>query len=151
MQAHKTYRSLDAYLKSAKDWTRLAAHADRLLALQQIYAQIAPQHLADASQVANYKLGIVVIHAANGAVAAKLMQLGPSLRGEFRKRGCEVTEVTAKVQPLRPRTDPPRPAAVRAIPASGTGHLSHLAHRLPPESPLRRALERLLDQSRHGR
>ena len=151
MQAPDYRRSLDTYLRSAKDLARLAAHADRLLALQQTYAQIAPQYLAEASQVANYKSGIVVIHAASGAVAAKLMQLGPSLRDEFCKRGCEVTEVTAKVQPLRARADPAAPAAVREIPAASAGKVADLARQLPADSPLRQALQRLLDHARHGR
>lgn len=151
MQARKTDRSLDAYLKSAKDLARLAAHADRLMTLQQIYAQIAPTYLAEASQVANYKLGIVVIHAASGAVAAKLTQLGPSLRDEFCKRGCEVTEVTAKVQPLRAAAALAKRTAVREIPAASAVHVADLARQLPAESPLRQALQRLLDHARHGR
>jgi len=151
MQARKTDRSLDAYLKSAKDLARLSAHADRLLTLQQIYAQIAPNYLAEASQVANYKSGIVVIHAASGAVAVKLMQLGRSLRDEFCKRGCEVTEVTAKVQPLRAKEGPVTAAAVRELPAAGAGKVSDLARQLPVDSPLRQALQRLLDHARHGR
>ena len=151
MQARKTDRSLDAYLKSAKDLARLSAHADRLLTLQQIYAQIAPNYLAEASQVANYKSGIVVIHAASGAVAVKLMQLGRSPRDEFCKRGCEVTEVTAKVQPLRAKEGPVTAAAVRELPAAGAGKVSDLARQLPVDSPLRQALQRLLDHARHGR
>jgi hypothetical protein len=151
MQAPEYRRSLNTYLRSAKDLARLAAHADRLLALQQTYAQIAPQYLAEASQVANYKSGKVVIHAASGAVAAKIMQLEPRLRGEFFKRGCEVTEITVRVQ-VRARPDAaPAPRPVREISGTAVQGLTWLESSLPADSPLGSALKRLLDHARHGR
>jgi hypothetical protein len=151
MQAPDYRRSLDAYLRSAKDLARLAAHADRLLALQHVYAQIAPHYLAEASQVANYKSGKVVIHATNGAVAAKLNQLASSLRDEFCKNGCEVTEITARVQV---RTEPvaaPQRARPREISSAAARGLAQLGNTLPAGSPLGAALRQLLDHSRHGR
>jgi hypothetical protein len=151
MQAPENRRSLDTYLRSAKDLTRLAAHADRLLALQQTYAQIAPHYLAEASQVANYKSGKVVIHAASGAVAAKINQLGPSLRDEFCKRGCEVTEIAARVQ-VRTLSGSALPAPpARAISAAAAIGLAKLGGKLPPGSPLATALKRLLDHARRER
>lgn len=151
MKAPEYRRSLDTYLRSAKDLARLAAHADRLLALQQTYAQIAPHYLAEASQVANYKSGKVVIHAASGAVAAKIMQLEPRLRGEFCKRGCEVTEITARVQVRAgPGEALPR-APVREISGAAVQGLARLGGSLPADSPLGAALRRLLDHARHGR
>lgn len=151
MQAPKSSRSLDTYLKSATDLERLAAHAEKLRQLQQIYAQIAPDYLASASQVANFKSGKVVIHAANGAVAAKLKQLEPSLRGEFYSNGFEVTEISIKAQggPLGRAAE--RPPADRAISSTASKQIETLAGQLPADSPLRAALQRLLDQSRHRR
>lgn len=151
MQAPKSSRSLDTYLKSATDLERLAAHAEKLRQLQHIYAQIAPAYLASTSQVANFKLGKVVIHAANGAVAAKLKQLEPSLRGEFYANGVEVTEISIKVQGGLPGRVADRPPAERAISSAGSKQIETLAGQLPADSPLRAALQRLLDQSRHRR
>jgi len=149
MQAPKSSRSLDAYLKSAKDLERLAAHAEKLHGLQRIYAQVAPANLATASQVANFNSGKVVIHAANGAVAAKLKQLEPSLRGEFYSNGVEVTEISIKVQAAAAERAAVRPPADRAISSTASKQIETLAEQLPADSPLRAALRRLLDQSRH--
>lgn len=151
MQAPKSSHSLDTYLKSATDLERLAAHAEKLLQLQQIYAKIAPDYLASTSQVANSKSGKLVIHAANGAVAAKLKQLEPSLRGEFYANGVEVTEISIKVQAAAAEREPVRPPAQRAISSVAGKQIETLAGQLPPDSPLRAALQRLLDQSRHRR
>lgn len=150
MRAPEDHRSLDAYLRSSKDLARLAAHAERLLMLQQVYAQIAPPHLAEASQVANYKSGKVVIHASNGAVAAKLNQLGTSLRDEFLLRGCEVTEITARVQVRAPDGPAPRHGPVREISSFAAQRMAQLSMELPADSPLRAALARLLEHARHG-
>jgi hypothetical protein len=98
-------RSLNAYLKSADELAALRIHAERLAALQHAFVQAAPRHLAAMSQVANYKLGIVVIVAANGAIATKLRHLAPRLRDEFCRLNTEVTEVCVRVQASRrPRT-----------------------------------------------
>ena len=143
MQAPKSSRGLDAYLRSAKDWSRLAAHADRLLALQQIYVEIAPPYLAQASQVANFKSGKVVIHAANGAVAAKLNQLGASLRDDFFKRGADVTEVAVRVQVRPPAARPPRR---RPLTPGAQRSLEQLAADLP-DCPLRRSIQAMLSKA----
>lgn len=142
--------SLGTYFKSAPDLERLAAHAQRLVALQQIYARAAPHYLAEASQVANYKMGSVVIHAENGAVAAKLKQLVPTLREVFLSSGAEVTGISVKVQGCQ-TVAPPRPTGPhRTIGRCGASQLAELAQRLPDASPLRAALARFLEHTRHG-
>ena len=146
MQAPTYSSSLDACLKSAKDWARLAAHAERLLALQQIYAQIAPSYLAEASQVANYRSGKVVVHAANGAVAAKIRQLGATLRDDFCKRGADVTEVLVRVQ-VCPPAPVEAPRRRGGLPPGALRSLSRLAAELP-DSPLRGSINALLSRAR---
>jgi hypothetical protein len=142
-------RSVDAYLRSAKDFARLAAHADRLAELQRIYVGIAPPFLAEASQVANYRSGKLHIHAANGATAAKLKQLAPTLCGGFRASGAEVTELLVRVQAPQPAPPARRDRRAAALSPVAAGEIEALAGRLPEASPLRRALQRLLDQSGH--
>ena len=143
-----TTPSLDAYLKSAEDFAPLAAHAERLVSLQRIYAQIAPPALLQSSQVANYKAGIVIIHAANGAVAAKLRQLAPSLCGEFSKSGVEVTQIGVKVQPPPTLQPDPAPPCERTVSDHSRETLMRQAETLPADSQLRAALERLAQRNR---
>ena len=64
------HKSLENYLAADDGAGKLVAHASLLFKLAQIYQSIAPVHLRQASRLANYKSGIVVVHAASGAVAA---------------------------------------------------------------------------------
>lgn len=135
-------RSLDAYLQTADELAPLAAHAARLVRLQRIFEQIAPEPLARTSQVANYKQGVVVIHAANGAVAAKLRQLLPSFRDKFHISGAEVTEIQVKVQ-VSPPAPKPAPTLHRELTPAARQSLERLADGLE-DSPLKTALERMV-------
>ncbi len=141
-------RSLDAYLNSAGGLARLSAHAGRLVKLQRVYESIAPSYLAASSRVANYKLGKVVIHADSGAVAAKLRQMLPSLLGEFSLEGAEVTEIQVKVQPNHGAPQHKKRAQTASVGTSAKSDLHRLAEALPEGSPLKEALERLVQRSR---
>jgi len=90
--------SLESYLEAADGAGKVLAHARLLIKLTHLYAEIAPAHLGRASSLANYKSGIIVIHAVNGAVAAKLRQLASTLADGFSKRGVECNGVQIKVQ-----------------------------------------------------
>lgn len=142
-------RSIDAYLNSAGDLARFAAHAGRLVKLQRIFEEIAPSYLAASSRVANCKSGKVVIHADSGAVAAKLRQMLPSLVGEFSLKGAEVTEIQVKVQPAYVAMQHNKGGDKRsAVGESAKTGLQRLAGKLPEDSPLKGALERLVRHSR---
>jgi len=127
---------------------RLSSHARRLLKLQRSLELAVPGALARSCRIANFKLGIVVIHTDNGAVAAKLRQLATRLGDEFRKGGAEVTEIRVRVQP--------RPAGPAAAPSPGSNRLgvaakqrlAYLADGLGDASPLKSALRRLIERSR---
>lgn len=137
--------SLESYLDAADGAGKVLAHARLLMKLTHLYQEIAPTHLGQASHLANYKSGIIVIHAASGAIAAKLRQLAPTLADGFSIRGVECNGVQIKVQarkisaqstasthkPLTPRT---------------SRTLESLRDTLPT-SPLRTALETLLARS----
>ncbi len=140
---------LDAYLRSAKEFVRLAAHADRLAELQRIYIQVAPPFLAEASQVANYRAGRLHIHAANGATASKLRQMAPTLCAGFRASGAEVSEVVVTVRAPQPSPSPARAGRDARLSPSAASHIEALSSRLPEDSPLRSALRRLLEESGH--
>lgn len=137
-------RTLDDCLNADESLARLTAHAGHLLKLQRIIDTTIPSALLQACRIANYRLGIVFIHADNGAVAAKLRQLAPSLCEELRSGGRQITEIRVKVQP---RECPPPRINTESVPALGLRSkqgLTDLANGLPEDSPLRASLERLL-------
>ncbi len=129
--------------------TRLAAHARRLLTLQRCLESAAPAALARHCRVANYKLGVVVIHADNGAVATKLRQVAASLGDEFRKRGPQVTEIRVRVQPRMGYGESMPSPIGNTISQRSKHRISALADDLPGDSPLKSALQRLVRRSRN--
>ena len=135
-------KSLENYLEAADGAGKVMAHARLLIKLTHIYQEIAPIHLGQASSLANYKSGVIVIHAVSGAVAAKLRQLAPTLVEGFSKRGIECNGVQVKVQARKINTQskasPQKPLSSRS-----SRSLEDLRDSLP-DSPLRSALESLL-------
>ena len=134
--------SLEHYLESANGAGQLMAHARLLVKLGRLYQEIAPPHLCQASSLANYKTGIVIIHAESGAVAAKLRQLAPTLADGFSKRGIECTGVQVKVQ-AREISAQSTTSTQKPLSARTRKELGDLCDHLP-DSPLRAALESLL-------
>jgi len=132
---------LDAFIQSNDTLAHLQQHASRLLKLQRIYEEIAPAHLAQSSWIANLKAGVLVIHAFNGAVAAKLNQLTPRFVDDFLKRGVDLTgiEVRLQVAGFRPVV---APRTLRPVPKSAKQALANLGTNLPEGSPLRDVLAR---------
>ncbi|MBP8267043.1 MAG: DUF721 domain-containing protein [Zoogloea sp.] len=139
-----TARSLQEHLNSGDSMARLAAHAQRLLQFQRLLEAALPEALRPHARVANFRLGKLLIHAANGAVAAKVRQLGPSLASELSNKEPKVTQIEVRVQARNP--NPPRQLHKRPdLPGKNQKQgLTNLAQELPRESPLKRALERLL-------
>ena len=135
-------KSLENYLEATDGAGKVLAHARLLIKLANLYQKIAPAHLSQASTLANYKSGIIVIHATTGAVAAKLRQLAPSLSDGFSKRGIECNGVQVKVQApeinAQSMTSTQKPLGIKAEQS-----LCELRDHLP-QSPLRNALEKLL-------
>lgn len=144
-QFSKSPDSLDHYLSDADGAGRLIAHVKLLQKLARIYGNVAPGYLCSASRVANYKSGTVVVHADNGAVAVKLRQMAPTLTREFSSRGVECTGVTVKVQALE-ISGHSTPVTARPLSAAASRGLVELAESLP-QSPLRAAIEMLLERS----
>lgn len=137
MQKH-----LENYLEATDGASKVMAHARLLIKLARHYQAIAPAHLGQASSVANFKSGIVVLHASNGAVAAKLRQMAPSLAGEFSKRGVECNGVQVKVQAIETHGES-REAQQKPLSRHTGKTLEELGNSLPA-SPLRSAIESLL-------
>ena len=139
------HKSLDNFLEAPDGAGKLLAHARLLVKLARIYALIAPENLRQASQLANYKSGTVVVHAGSGAVAAKLRQLAPTLAAGFSQRGVECTGVLVKVQAPESRTQ--SMASTKKPLAPGACNALNELRASLPETPLRHAIDALLERS----
>jgi hypothetical protein len=135
-------KTLENYLEASDGAGKILAHARLLVKLTHLYQKIAPAHLSQASTLANYKSGIIVIHATNGAVAAKLRQLAPTLVDGFSKMGIECNDVQVKVQ-ARENNAQSTTSTLKPLSIRTTKELDELRDHLP-QSPLRSALENLL-------
>ena len=134
--------SLENYLEATDGAGKVLAHARLLIKLTHLYQEIAPTHLGHASNLANYKSGIIVIHATSGAVAAKLRQLAPTLADGFSKRGIECNGVQVKVQAHK--TVEQSTSSTQKPLSTRTSHELESLRDSLPASPLRDALETLL-------
>ncbi|MDR0578359.1 MAG: DUF721 domain-containing protein [Candidatus Accumulibacter sp.] len=138
-------KPLEDFLDSPDGAGKVLAHARLLLRLSRLYREIAPAYLSEASRLVNYRPGTVVIHAANGAVAAKLRQLAPTLADGFSRRGIECAAVQVKVGvgelPARPGNSRQKPLSRQAFQTLGG-----LREALP-DSSLRQAVDTLIQRS----
>ena len=137
--------SLENFLEAADGAGKVLAHARLLIKLTHIYQEIAPTHLGQASSLANYKSGTIVIHAVSGAVATKLRQLAPTLAEGFSKRGVECNGVQVKVQ-ARENIAQSTSSTQKPLSAKTSKGLEALRDSLP-SSPLRAALATLLEHA----
>jgi len=137
--------SLTQFLDSS-DSARLMAHARILLKLSRQYEKFVPAGLGRLSRVANYKSGKIVIHADNGAVAAKLRQMSAGLCQRFCSEGMQCSGMEIKVQP-RENPYQSTPSHLKPLSAKSGASLRETAAAMPADSPLRAALQHLLDQA----
>src|SRR5437763_15086612 len=89
-----------AFLNQPDGIAPLMPQARRLIELREILAAVLPESLARCCSIANFKQGKVVIFAANGAIAAKLKRMLPTLLEQLSKRAMEITGLEVCVQPL---------------------------------------------------
>lgn len=139
-----TSRSLQEHLASGDSMARLAAHAQRLLQFQRLLETVLPEALRPYARVANFRLGKLFIHAANGAVAAKIRQIGPRLASELSSKDVKVTQIEVKVQARNPLPVSPKHVRPTLPSIKQKQALTKLTQRLPAGSRLQQALERLL-------
>jgi hypothetical protein len=134
-------RTIGYLLNSLTDLEAIRMRARRIAALQQVYVAALPRELGHSSRVGYETQGTLVLLAANGAVAARLRQLGPRLLLTIRKHFPEVKTIRIEVQLVRGSRGVSRP--IRRIGATGLHSLSALEARLE-DGPLRSALRRLI-------
>jgi hypothetical protein len=136
--------TLQDHLAAADAFARIAEQASRLQRLQVLLDAALPAYLLPGTRVANLKRGKLVIHADSGAVAVKLRQLAPRLAESFVQQGQEVTGIEVRVQARRRPLAGMRPATPKTIGIRPKQALTSLASGLEEDSPIRRAIEKLL-------
>ncbi|MDR3158871.1 MAG: DUF721 domain-containing protein [Zoogloeaceae bacterium] len=134
----------DLFIRS-ESTARLIAHARLIARLGECFAQIAPANLGAQARVANYRpeTETVVIHANNGAVAAKIRQINQRLQNGFVKMGMQCNQIEIKVQPMQ------NPAQLitsekKFLTRHSARSLLACADAMPPGAPLALALRALL-------
>jgi hypothetical protein len=137
-------RKLRSFLDSSATLVALSAQVERLLELQRLWEQIAPPPLAHACNVASLRDQVLALYANNGAIAAKVRQLAPTLLEKAQKSGLEVTAISVRVQ-ARPAIPENKPIKNLHFGPSATSSLRRLVASLD-ESPLRQALKRMLER-----
>jgi hypothetical protein len=136
---------LNALFKENAEFRALVGEAGKHAWLQKIWASIVPPALQPFTQAGSVKHRRITVFADNGAVAAKLKLLAPNLLKNLQNKGVEVTSIRVEVQAKSLRNAPEKPA--RSISAKAAASLSGLAEKLP-DSPLRHALDQLVQRSR---
>lgn len=134
-----------AFLNQAEGVPALMPQAERLLKLREILASLLPDSLARRCSVANYKQGRVIIFASNGATAAKLKLMLPSLLERLSGRATEVTGLEVVVQARDGEAQVADKSAKMSKAAAET--LAALGEQLP-DSELKTALSRIVFQHR---
>ncbi|HZE10508.1 MAG TPA: DUF721 domain-containing protein [Burkholderiales bacterium] len=134
-----------AFLNQADSIAALMPQAERLIELREILSSLLPESLARHCSVANYRQGRVVVFASNGATAAKLKLMLPSLLEQLSGRATEVTGLEVLVQALEPEHQVIEKTAKMSPEAAS--ELAGLSEQLP-DSELKTALTRIVFQHR---
>jgi hypothetical protein len=133
-------RRIRALFKDNSELQTLISHASDLTGLQKIWSGVVPQPLREFTRAAGLKHRRITVFADNGAVAAKLKLLAPTLLKNLQIKGLEVTSIRVEVQVNSVVREPSK--APRRLSQGASASLSNLASTLP-DSPLRTALQHL--------
>lgn len=134
-----------AFLSQPDGIAPLMPQARRLIELRGILAAVLPESLTRHCSIANYKQGKVIIFAANGAIAAKLKLMLPTLSEQLSKRAFEVTGLEVRVQALDCGSQPIEKSS-KMTPEAASG-LARLSGQLP-DSELKIALGKFASRHR---
>lgn len=75
----------------------MAEKAKELTSIQKIWNEIVPTQLKGHTQAGNIQHKRLTVHVENGAIAAKIKLLLPSLISKLQKQGVEVTTIRVQV------------------------------------------------------
>ena len=138
-------RQAHAFL-AENDKLRLLAlpQVQALLALQRIWETVVPASLAGVSHIGKNDTGEIVLYCDNGAVAAKLRQLLPTLAEALRGKGVATATLQVKVR-AQALPVPMRAVPKREISRVGLENIAQLSDEIEAGS-LQAALDHLLAQ-----
>ena len=135
-------RQAHAFLAENDKLRQLSTHVQALLALQRIWETVVPASLAGVSHIGQNDAGETTIYCDNGAAAAKLRQLLPTLAEALRGKGVATANLQVKVRaqaiPVQMRT-----VHKREISRVGLDNIARLSDRLEA-GELKSALDHLL-------
>ena len=121
-------RRLNALFKENAELVALSGLADSLAVTQKNWNAVVPATLLPYCQTGGIKHRRLTVYADNGAVAAKIKLLLPSLLTKLQKQGVEVTSIRVEVQvKSAPRAVTKAP---RRISAKAASQLAELADEL---------------------
>jgi hypothetical protein len=131
---------LDAFFKGSAELRSIAGQAEMLANLQRSWNSVVPEPLRKFTRTGRLEHRSITVFADNGAVAAKIKLLAPTLLKNLQIKGVDVTSIRVEVQVQSARAKPSKPS--RRLSFYAAVSLTQLAETLP-ESPLREAIERL--------
>ena len=132
-------------LERSDQTAQILAHARLLMRLERRFAAAVPPGLAEHARVVNYRSGVIVIHAENGAVAAKIRQMSQRLCADLSTGSLACSALEVRVKPPQPLPAGPG-ATVKPLSGATLATLRETAEHLP-QGPLREALDRLMERS----
>jgi len=118
----------------------LASQADSIAASQKIWNSIVPDALKNHTQATSIKHKRLTVYADNGAIAAKIKLLLPSLLTKLQKQELEVTSIRVLVQVQSHAANRQKPP--RNLSENASKNLKELAEKLEG-STLAEVLDRL--------
>jgi len=146
-----TARKIDFYLGTLRltpEHQRLFSHVEKLTEMQRVFTKIMPPDLGSHCALGGLSEGSLTICANNGAIAAKLRHMLPSLLLKLQAAGYEVTAIRIAAQAnYRDIPGNDLSARKREIDKGGIKSLHVLAAGLE-NSPLKTAVESLLGKQK---
>lgn len=126
-------RRISALFKHNAELVALTGQAGNLIASQTMWNAILPESLARYTQAGTVKHKRLTVYAENGAVAAKIKLLLPSLLIKLQKQGLEVTSirVVVQVQSIAPKPH----KHLRSLTPQASSSLQQLAEKLAHDEP----------------
>jgi len=137
---------LHRYLGRDTPLARLQDHAARLGRLQRVLIPALPPQCANACHVANLKEDVLTVSARGSAVAVRVKQMIPSLLDHFARAGYPLQHIKVKVGLPEPSSTR-RPPSARVLSDAACAQIGSFVATLPPDAPLRAALETLMLRS----
>jgi hypothetical protein len=121
-------QKISIFLSAQQSLSSLAQQAATLTALQKIWHATIPENLLPYTQAGNVQHKRLTVYADNGAIAAKIKLLLPTLLSKLQKQGVEVTSIRVQVQVQSIANKPNR--SLRVISQNGADNLQALSQQL---------------------